>query len=48
MFPIYTREVRHVRMNKFHVLRDKDPEVLRQKAEALMASPFNMDTQPTP
>jgi hypothetical protein len=24
-------------MNKFHVLRDKDPEVLKQKAEALMA-----------
>src|SRR5208337_4891092 len=37
MFSIYQREVRHVRMNKFHVLRDKDPEVLRQKAEALMA-----------
>jgi restriction system protein len=37
MVPMYESEVRHAGLNKYHVLRCKDPEVLRQKAQALLA-----------
>jgi restriction system protein len=37
MVPMYDSEVRHAGLNKYHVLRCKDPEVLRQKAQALLA-----------
>jgi restriction system protein len=37
MVPMYIAEVIHPGLNKFHVLRGSDPEVLRQKAKALSA-----------
>jgi restriction system protein len=37
MVPMYESEVRHAGLGKYHVLRCKDPEVLRQKTLALLA-----------
>jgi restriction system protein len=37
MVPIYERKITHAGLKKFHVLRGKDPDALRLKAEALMA-----------
>jgi len=37
MVPMYELEVRHDGLNKYHNLRGKDREVLKQKAQALLA-----------
>ena len=34
---MHETEVRHIGLNKYHILRSKDPKVLRQKAQALLA-----------